>query len=105
MTAVAMSMGEMAKMFSLQLQRDVIDETGLTARYDFRLQYANDGTLGPVVPMPAVPMGMVNRGPSDASGPPIFKALQDQLGLKLESGKGSVEVLVIDRAEKVPIEN
>jgi uncharacterized protein (TIGR03435 family) len=101
MTAVAMSMQQLTNMLSTQLGRDVIDETGLTGKYDFRLEYANDGTMGPVVPMPV----MVNRTPVEPSGAPIFKALQDYLGLKLESGKAPREVLVIDKAEKTPIEN
>jgi uncharacterized protein (TIGR03435 family) len=42
---------------------------------------------------------------SDAGGPTLFKALQDQLGLKLEAAKAPQDVLVIDKAEKVPIEN
>ena len=88
-------------MLSIQLRRDVIDETGLNGRYDFRLEYANDDTMGPVAPMPMI----MNRTAEDASGPPIFKALQDQLGLKVESAKAPREVLVIDKAEKVPIEN
>jgi uncharacterized protein (TIGR03435 family) len=94
-------MEQLTAMLSLQLGRDVIDETGLTGKYDFRLEYANDGSMGPAVPMPV----MVNRTATEASGPPIFKALQDQLGLKLEPGKAPREVLVIDKAEKTPIEN
>ena len=63
----------------------VIDKTGLTGRYDFTLEYAglND----------------------DANGPGIATALEKQLGLKLEKIKAPLDVIVIDRMEKTPIEN
>jgi uncharacterized protein (TIGR03435 family) len=77
--------------------RTVVDKTGLTAGYDFTLTYApEDGT------------GM--DGPSrdgsaaNADAPSIFTALQEQLGLKLESVKAPVDVIVIDHVEK-PAEN
>ena len=58
----------------------VIDKTGLTGSFDWDLQWDND--------------------PTGASpGVSIFSALQEQLGLKLEPGRGPVEVLVIDRVE------
>lgn len=101
--AKGMTMGELAKMLSTQLQREVTDKTGLTGKFDFRLEYAADGTMRPPVPMPVIPGPP--RETTEVSGQPIFRALQDQLGLKLESGKAPLEVLVIDKAEKVPVEN
>jgi len=62
--------------------RPVIDQTGLTGLYSYTLDWAN-GT-------PA----------ADSDAPSLLTAVQEQLGLKLESTKGSVEVLVIDHAEK-----
>ncbi len=70
------------------LGRTVIDKTGLTGNYDFKLEWTPDQR-----PMEGPPAG-------DATGPSIFTALQDQLGLKLESTKGPVEILVIERAQK-----
>jgi len=81
----------------------VVDKTGLTGTYDIELLYAADPGINPAgrdlppgVPPPAPPAS------SDA--PSLFTALQEQLGLKLESTKGPVDVLVIDSAEH-PTEN
>jgi uncharacterized protein (TIGR03435 family) len=85
-----------------QLGRPVIDKTGLTGRFDFKLEWipGAEQAPGPFGPNPEVPPPPV----SDLSGPSIFTALQEQLGLRLESAKGPVEVVVIDSAEK-PSEN
>jgi len=91
-------MSAFAEQLARVLGRSVIDKTGLTGNYDVKLEYTPDDTgmmKGPREDAPA---------PADASGISIFTALQDQLGLKLESTKGPVEILVIDRAEK-PSEN
>ena len=84
-------------MLSQLLGRPVIDKTGLTGLFDFDLKWTPGaeqvpGALGPNdLPPPA---------PADASSPSIFTALQEQLGLRLDAGKGSVDVIVIDSAEK-----
>lgn len=70
-----------------QVGKPVIDATGLNGIYDFSLFW---------VPDPTRP---------DAEGPTIFSALQDQLGLKLESKKVMLPVVVVDHAQKVPTEN
>jgi uncharacterized protein (TIGR03435 family) len=96
-----------------QLGRPVVDATELKANYDFTLDFAPEGMNGPMGMMPPPPP-QHDGGPSggapmasapDASGPTIFTALQEQLGLKLEQRKGPVDLLVIDRMEKVPTEN
>jgi len=69
----------------------VIDATGLTGKYNFLLSWA--------------PERLGARATDDDSGPTLEGAIQAQLGLKLESKKGMVDVLVIDHAEKVPTEN
>jgi uncharacterized protein (TIGR03435 family) len=79
------------------LGRAVIDKTGLTGNFDIHLEWAPDENQ-----LLQLPPGIPNPPPSD--GPSIFVAVQEQLGLKLESQKGPVEVFVIDRAEK-PSEN
>lgn len=74
--------------------RPVQDRTGLTAAFDFQLKWtpdeylSNDGRAK-----------LLNGSPVDTSGPAFFTAVQQQLGLKLEPGKGRVETLVIDHAE------
>jgi uncharacterized protein (TIGR03435 family) len=77
------------------LDREVTDATGLDASYDFTLEYASDDHLLKRVIPDAQP---------DDTAPVLFTALQEQLGLKLESHKGPVEVFVIDHAER-PSEN
>jgi len=72
------------------LGRPVVDKTGLAGCFDFELKWTPDRDA--------------LKASADAP-PSIFVALQEQLGLKLEARKGPVEVLVVDRVEKVPVEN
>ena len=72
------------------LDRPVVDRTGLTGRFDFDLDWAPDETqFGGEVPV----------APTDAQAPPFFKAIEEQLGLRLEATRGMVDALVIDHAE------
>ena len=70
--------------------RNVVDHTGLTGSWEFELIFTPERAPGPP--------GADTPAPSDA--PSLFTALQEQLGLKLESTKGSVDVLVIDHVER-----
>jgi uncharacterized protein (TIGR03435 family) len=81
--------------------RIVLDRTGLTGNYDINLTWTPDQ-----MPRPAGdgPPPQINGVAVDPNGPSLFTAVQEQLGLKLDSQRGPVEVLVIDRAEK-PVEN
>lgn len=81
------------------LGRPVIDKTGLTGSYDFTLEWAPGPELGPV--RPDVPHLSAE---AEASRSSIFAALQEQLGLKVESTKGPVAVVVVEHVEK-PSEN
>ena len=77
------------------LGRPVIDKTGFTGTFDVKLEFSPEGTtFGGGFRPPGGPP------PSDDSKPSIFTALQDQLGLKLESQKGPGEILIIDHVEK-----
>jgi uncharacterized protein (TIGR03435 family) len=98
LAAGGQSMAQFAALLSGRVQRVVIDRTGLTGNFDFDLTWTPDqmpqGQPGPPPPgAPPLP-------PIDPNGPSIFTAVQEQLGLKLESTKGPVDVVVIDRAEQ-----
>ena len=80
-----------ATVLSRQFEREVVNRTGLSGKYDFQLDWTPDSG-----PCPAA---------GDAVGlPSIYGAIQQQLGLKLEAAKGPVELLVIDHVER-PSEN
>jgi bla regulator protein BlaR1 len=74
-------------------QRTVVDRTGLTGNFDVELRWTPEQ-------LPAPPPGAKPLPSIDPNGPSLFTAVQEQLGLKLESTKDSVDVLVIDHAER-----
>jgi uncharacterized protein (TIGR03435 family) len=82
--------------------RPVIDKTGLTGLYDITLKFAPEGVraAGPLGPTLTLLQGQAQSPPADANAPSLSAALEEQLGLKLESARGPVEVVVIDRLEK-----
>jgi uncharacterized protein (TIGR03435 family) len=85
-SGVNIPFGHFVTVLAAQLKRTVTNATGLSGNFDLSLKYVRDDA------------------PEGANGPTVFSALEDQLGLKLESRKGPVEVMVIDSAEK-PREN
>ena len=105
LTAQGVDLSFVAKQLSQQLGRTVQDKTGLTGKYDFTMQWKPDRDPSP---MPGAPEpGQQGPGATlstDSSEASIFTAVQEQLGLKLESRKAPVEVLVIDHVE-APSEN
>jgi uncharacterized protein (TIGR03435 family) len=107
MLAIQMSMGELAEWLTSQVDRSVIDATGLKGEFDFRLTWAiGEGTSWRgLTPPPAAGEVPAANGPIDSDAPTIFDAIREQLGLKLLQGKGRVDVLVIDHIEKTPTEN
>lgn len=82
------------------LGRPVIDRTGLKGNYDFKLQWTPDPSQAGGFGGPPPP-GVDAPPPPDPNGPSIFTAVQEQLGLRLESQKGPVDLIVIDRVEKL----
>ncbi len=67
------------RLAEMELSCPVADQTGIRGEFDFKLRYA------------------INDDPN--TGPSIFSAIQEQLGLKLEAARGPVEMLVVDHAE------
>jgi uncharacterized protein (TIGR03435 family) len=94
LTARQIPIADLVDALSLLLNRPVVDKTGLTGKYDFTLQWTPDETQDPSF----FPRGAGQ--PPDPSWPSLTTAIQEQLGLKLESGKGPVEVIVIDHVER-----
>jgi len=90
------TMAALASTLSTFAGRIVVDRTGLAGGYDVDLNWTPDQIPGPVGDQPV----QVNGVTVDPNGPSLFTALQEQLGLKLESTKGPVDVLVVERAEK-----
>jgi uncharacterized protein (TIGR03435 family) len=78
-----MSIVTLAKFMGPSAGRVIVDATGLTGNWDLDLTFVN-----PV------------QNSSDSDGPSLFTALEEQLGLKLESGRAAVDVIVIDRLER-----
>jgi uncharacterized protein (TIGR03435 family) len=102
----SMPISDLVDMLGNQSGRPIIDKTGLTGKYDFDLEFAPEGTMGPLgLPFPPRQPG-AQADDSQADAPPaLVTAVRDQLGLKLEPKKGPFEILVIDHAEKTPTEN
>jgi uncharacterized protein (TIGR03435 family) len=117
MQATKSTMSNLVNQLGNQLDRPVVDQTGLTGKYDYTLEFAPDenqrGMRGMMAGMPMpMPAGGGEGGgggggaaPDTQAGPTIFSAVQEQLGLKLEAKKGPIDLLVIDSIEKTPTEN
>jgi uncharacterized protein (TIGR03435 family) len=99
LTGQSISMQNLADYVSGQVSRIVEDKTGLTGKYDVTLRWAPEDNR-------ATPPsdGRQDAAPATESGPSIFTALQEQLGLKLESAKEPVDTIVVDHVE-MPSEN
>ena len=89
-----LSMAALITRISRELHRPIDDQTGLSGKFDIALHWAPETSASPSP-----------SGEASDPEPTIFQALQSQLGLKLEQKKATVEVLVVDHADKVPAEN
>jgi uncharacterized protein (TIGR03435 family) len=97
LVGVSVPVDKIAEFLSFQTGRHVLDKTGLTGIYDFRVQFTPDESAPPL-PLADAPDGRSVSIP-DLSGP-LLAAIQQQLGLKLESGRGPVESIFIDHIER-----
>ena len=89
-SANSRSLSQLAAIISAMVDRRVVDQTGLTGLFDAQLTWTPD----------QIPPGLdPNAPPIDPNGPSLFTAVQEQLGLKLESTTGPVDVIVIDSVE------
>jgi len=94
---------QLCRFLSQALQRPVVDQTGLTGRYDARLHFA-DNQIAP--PTPSGEAGLSPAAPEASDpAPTLTQALQAQLGLKLEPKRLPVDFLVVEHAERMPTEN
>ncbi|HTP33752.1 MAG TPA: TIGR03435 family protein [Candidatus Acidoferrales bacterium] len=104
----AVTMARLTEVLGMVVGRPVVDKTGLTGTYDVMLDFSPQGMgPGPKGPEPGEVGGNAAEAPRDSneSGPTIFIALQEHLGLKLESRRGPVDLLVVDSVEKAPTTN
>lgn len=116
-----MTMAQLANALTRQLARPVLDQTELTATFDVDITWMPDemdrggGRMPPGGAMLGGGPGGPGGGPGGSGGDSphtgpepaltLAQALQEKLGLKLDARKSSAEILIIDRAEKVPVEN
>jgi uncharacterized protein (TIGR03435 family) len=95
--APSIDMPHLAQMLSSSVDRPVLDMTGLKGFFEVKLDWTPDDGRRP------------QGDGADASGPPvgpsIYTAVQEQLGLTLSPRKAPIEMLIVDRAEKIPAEN
>lgn len=88
------TMADLATFLSaINQDRQVVDETGLTGKYDFSIQYSEEIGFGPLQPESETPT-------ADANSPSLPTALREQLGLQLKSGKAPLNCFVVDHIER-----
>jgi uncharacterized protein (TIGR03435 family) len=105
LAAKGLSMPDLAARLGGWTSHPIVDKTGLAGRYDFVLEFTPDTSrLQPPPGAPAAPAGVPGDGASDPGSDAAW-TVEKQLGLKLKEAKAMLDVIVVDRAEKVPTEN
>jgi uncharacterized protein (TIGR03435 family) len=92
---------ELAALLAKFTDGPVGDSTGLTGNYDFSLSFAAPDGMR----MPGHSGECITCTPAAEPPPSLCQALKDQLGLRLDAGRGPIDMLIVDRAEKTPTEN
>jgi len=105
--AVGEDMQQFADFLAAQLDRPVTDSTGLAGKFDFLLTFSGGKGMegGSAMGMMMHGAGAHAEDPDATPQPPLMKAIQDQLGLRLEGKKGMADILIIDHIEKAPTGN
>jgi uncharacterized protein (TIGR03435 family) len=103
-TADGASIDAFTNQLSFFLSRPVINRTGMTGVFSIHLEFAIDEATPELARQVGLLGAVPGAAPSAPAGPSIFKAIQEQAGLRLESTRGPVEVLVIDHVER-PTDN
>jgi uncharacterized protein (TIGR03435 family) len=105
------SVAALAAVLTGILRRQVLDQTGIQGDFDFKLAWTPEGGTFDLSPGPDDPL-LIDPLPTAANPAPFLPkglvladALSTQLGLKIESRKAPVEILLIDRVQKIPIQN
>lgn len=88
-------LNQLASTLAQIVGRTVIDRTGLAGTWGFDLKFAMDPAQMPFAPPPGAQVPAI-----DPDSPSIFRAVEEQLGLKLDSTRGSVEMVIVDRLER-----
>jgi len=101
---------ELIRAIGNQAGRPVVDKTALAGCYDFVLEYANVvgaiGMMGMPMPSPApIALAPMDDETEADPPPPLTAAIEEQLGLKLKPAKGALDVIVIDQAQRTPIQD
>ncbi len=99
LTGQAVPIASLIRILTGVLERPVLDKTGLMGLYDVKLEWSPDDSETQAAPSGA-PSSQTPPAPSGSGGPDLFTAIQQQLGLKLESGKGPVDIIIIDHVER-----
>jgi uncharacterized protein (TIGR03435 family) len=108
MSGGSATIADLVKVLEIEMGRPVVDETGVTRKFDFRLRFSAEEShslLSGVIPRQGPTIDPSPTDPAVYSGPGLLDALDKQLGLKLEKAKFPLEVLVVDHVDQTPTEN